>query len=99
MAGHAFIKIITKCRSQHHNDKTPYYLDEYNIAFRKIRDGLNIFHAIMVPQNLQPYILYKSHNALGHSRCSRLYNFIKRDYYWKKLHQDCNKHTWSCPKG
>ena len=29
-------------------------------------DGHNIFHAIMVPKTLQPYILYECYNALGH---------------------------------
>ena len=57
-------KIITKCKSQHHHDNIPYYLDEHGIASRKIKDGLNIFHAVMVPQKLQPHILYESHNAL-----------------------------------
>ena len=26
-----------------------YYLDEHGIAFRKFKDGSNIFHTIMVP--------------------------------------------------
>ena len=50
----------------------------------------------MVSQNLQSYILYKSHNALGHKGSTKLYNFIKRFYYWKKLCQDCNKYIRSC---
>ena len=29
-------KIITKCKSQHCHNKTPYYLDEHGIAYRKI---------------------------------------------------------------
>ena len=41
----------------------------------KIRDGSNIFHAIMLPHNLQPYILTKSHNALGNNGSTRLYNY------------------------
>ena len=38
------------------NNKTPYHLD-----------GPNIFHSIMVPNALQPNILYECHNALGHN--------------------------------
>ena len=38
------------------NEKIPYYLDEHGIVYTKIRDGPNIFHAIMVPTALQPYI-------------------------------------------
>ena len=76
-------KIIDKCKSQK-NNKTPYYQDEHGITYGKIRDGSNIFHAIMVPNILQPYILYKSHNATGHNGSTRLYHIIIRHHYWKK---------------
>ena len=68
------------------------------IAYRKIKDGSNIFHAVMVPQTLQPCILYKSHNVLGHNGSTRLYNFIKRYYFQRKLCQHCNKYVGSCPE-
>ena len=51
-AGHTFIKNIAKCKSQHHYDKTPYHLDEHGIAKRKVQDGLNIFHTILVPPKI-----------------------------------------------
>ena len=76
-------KIFDKCKSMK-NDKPPYYLEEYGITYRKNRDWPNIFHTFMVPNTLQPFILYKSNNALGHNGSSRLYSFIRRHYYWKK---------------
>ena len=88
--------IIAKCTSHSHHNETPYYLDDNGIVYRKVRDGSNIFHNIMVPQKLQPYILYECHNALGHNGTTRLYTFIKRFYYWKKLYQDCSKYVRSC---
>ena len=57
-------RIIDKCKSMR-NDKIPYHLDEHGITYREIRDGPNVFHAIMIPDALQSYILYESHNALG----------------------------------
>ena len=59
-----FSKIIAKYTSHSYHDKTPYHLDKNGIVYRKVRDGSNIFHAIRVPQNLQPYILYECQNAL-----------------------------------
>ena len=50
-------KIIAKCISCSHHDKTPYHLDENGIVYRKARDGSNTC-VITVPQRLQPYILY-----------------------------------------
>ena len=57
-----------------------YYLDKHGITYGKSRDGPNIFHAIMVPNTLQPYILYESDNALGHNGSTRLYHFIRKHY-------------------
>ena len=68
------------------NEKIPYHLDECGITCRKIGDRPNIFHEIMVPNALQPYNLYESHNALGHNGSTRLYHLIRRHYYWKQLH-------------
>ena len=65
------------------NIETPYYLEKHGIMYRKIRDEPNIFHAIIVPNTLQSYILYECHNALGHNGSTRLYHFIRRHYYWK----------------
>ena len=47
--------------------KTLYFLDDHGTVYRKMKDGSNVSHAIMVPQNLQPYILYENHNTLGHN--------------------------------
>ena len=55
------------------NNETHYYLVEHGITYRKIRDGPNAFHAIMVPNTLQPYILCECHNALEHNGSIRLY--------------------------
>ena len=49
-------KLIAKCMSSKNNE-TPYHLDKQGIIYTKIRDGHNIFHAIMVPKTLQLYIL------------------------------------------
>ena len=64
----------------------------------KLRMDQMFFHTIMVPNTLQPYILYESHNALGYNGSTRLYHFIRRHYYWKKLCQDCNKYVHLHPE-
>ena len=56
----------------HEMGKTIYFLNEHGIAYTKIKDGSNIFHTIMVPQTLQCYILYDSHNTFGHYGSTQL---------------------------
>ena len=89
-------KIVTKCKSKNY-DKILYYLDEHGVEYRKNEDESNIFHVAMVPQSLQPYILYENHNPPEHNGFTRLYSFIKRHFYWRKLYQHCNKYVRSCP--
>ena len=88
-------KLSAKCKSGKNNE-SPYHLDEHGIIYRKIRDGPNSFHASMVPKTLQPYIFYECHNALKHYGSTRLHNFLRRNYYWEKLCQICNKYVCSC---
>ena len=92
-------KIVDNCKSKK-NNKTSYSLDEHGITYRNIRDGPNVFHKFMAhhTHTLQPYILYESHNVLGHNGSNRLFNFIRRHHYWKKLGQKCNKYVQSCPE-
>ena len=89
--------IIDKCKLKV-NDNTHYYLDEHGITYRKIREGPHLFHTIMVPNTSQPYILYESHTVLGLNGSTRICNFIRRHYYWKKLHQHCNIYVQLCPQ-
>ena len=65
--------------------------------YKEFRDRPNIFDTIMVPNALQPYNLYESHNALGYNGSTSLYHFIRRHYIWKKLCQHGNKYVCSCP--
>ena len=53
----------------------------------------------MVPNTLQLYILYESHNALGYNGSTRLYNLIRRHYCWREWHQHSNKYVQSCRVG
>ena len=69
------MKLIYKCKSTK-SKVTPYYLDEHGITYRKITNGPNIFHTVMIPNALQLYILYESHNALGHHGSTRMYHII-----------------------
>ena len=50
-------EIIVKCKSKHYHDKTPYHLDDHGIAYRKVKDRSNDFHAIMVPPNFPTFCL------------------------------------------
>ena len=59
-------KLLQNVNLSHH-DKTPYILDEYGIVYRKVWDRPNIFYAMLVPKNLQPYLCYECHNALAHN--------------------------------
>ena len=90
---HIYTKKVPECKSKKFV-KILYYLVNHGVTYRKIKDGPNIFHAVMVPKLCN----HETHNALGHNGSTRLYNFIKRHYYCRKLHQYYNKYVRSCPE-
>ena len=51
----------------------------------KIKDHGREFKVLIVPKTIQKYLLYESHNGLDHNGTTRLYQFLKRQYYWKGL--------------
>ena len=89
-------EIAIKCKP-YQLDKTLYFMDLHGIVCKKKKMDKKPFIAILV-QTLQCYILYENHNALRHNGSTHLYNFIKRHYYWKRLHQHFNKYVRSCPE-
>ena len=55
-------EIDTRCKSKKW-DKIFCYFDEHGIGYQKMKNGSNIFHAIIVPQPLKSDILNERHNA------------------------------------
>ena len=73
-----------------------FLLDDSKLLYRRVPDGRNECHAIFVPEDLRPYMLFELHNCFGHSGSTKLYNYMRRFYYWPKMSQDCAKHVRSC---
>ena len=43
-------------------------------------------------------MLYESHNTLGHNGTTSLYQFVKRQYYWKDFKESVQKFVRHCPQ-
>ena len=59
------------------------------------------FRALIVPKTTLKYVLYGSHNSLCHNGTTRLYKFLKRQYYWKTLKDSVKnfvRHYLQCQK-
>ena len=66
--------------------------------YMKIKDHGRDFKALIVPKTIQNYLLYESHNGLDHNGTTRLYQFLKRQYYWKGLKESAQKFVRNCPQ-
>ena len=62
-----------------------FLLDDSQLLYRKVPDGHNKCHAIFMPQDLRPYVLFELHNCFGHPGSTKLYNYMQRFYYWPKM--------------
>ena len=54
--------------------------------------------AVIVPASLQPRVLHLEHNTIcgGHSGGRRMYQSLRRVYYWPRLALDCYATVSNC---
>ena len=64
----------------------------------KVINFNSIFSAIVVPQILIKYLLYASHDSLGHIGQMKLYHSIKRLYYFQGMRKKIHQYVRSCHK-
>ena len=63
---------------------------------KKIQDHRKEYTALIVPKLLHKYMLLESHTSLGHTGRTRLYQFLKRQYYQKHLKMAVQKFVRHC---
>ena len=72
------------------------FLKEDGILYRLwIEDG-RTFKCILVPQVLQESLLILAHDYSGHNGARRVYNCLKRQYYWPGIRKQIFKHCKQC---
>ena len=76
-----YTKLIENMKLKNKRSKGDYSLDPHEALYKKIKDHEKEFRALILPKTIQIYVLYKSHNSLGYNGNTRLYLFLKRQYY------------------
>ena len=72
------------------------FLKEDGILYRLwIEDGCT-FKCILVPQVLQESLIILAHDYSGHNGARRVYNCLKRQYYWPGIRKQIFKHCKQC---
>ena len=56
-------------------------MNSQGILFKTMKNHDKLFDALTLPKSLPKYILHESHSWAGHNGSTRLYQFIKRQYY------------------
>ena len=69
--------------------KVYFNLDPKGVLCKKVQDNGKEFKVLIVPKALQKYVLYESHNSLGHNFTTQLYQFLKSQYYVKASKRQC----------
>ena len=59
-----------------------YSTDAMGILHKKVIDFNSMFSSVVIPKILIKYLLHTFHDSLGHVGATKLYNFIKRFYYF-----------------
>ena len=71
----------------HCSKNNNYFIDAMGILHEEVINFNNTFSTVVIPQILITYLPHTSHNSVGHTGATELYNFIKRLYYFQGMRQ------------
>ena len=72
------------------------FLKEEGILYRLWTEDGRTFKCILVPQVLQESLIILAHDYSGHNGARRVYNCLKRQYYWPGIRKRIFKHCKQC---
>ena len=84
-------KLIENMNFENKWCKGDYSLDPHGTLYKKVKYNGKEFRVLIVPKNIQKYVLYETHNSLGHNGTTGLYQLVKRLYYWKGLKESVQR--------
>ena len=82
----------------HCSKNNNYFIDAVGILPKKFIKFNSTFSAMGIPQILIKNILHTSHDSLGHVGAMKLYNFLKRLYYFQGMRKKIHHFARSCHK-
>ncbi len=75
-----------------------YFLDAEGRLCRRSVAGGKLFETLVLPTCLIPAILDVTHHQLGHNGAPRMYEFLKRIYFWPGMVKSIKKAVHACLK-
>ena len=78
------------------NQRIPFIITDDLLYFQKYNDH----RLLVIPQAVVPELLelYHSHELSAHMSRDRLYQMLRKQYFWKGMFQDINQWVAACPK-
>ena len=73
-----------------------YFWDDRNILCRRTKAQGKVFEAICLPRRFVPLVLDQCHTLMGHNGTPRMYEYLKRMYFWPALHTDIKDYCRRC---
>ena len=77
-----------------HKDKElqKIFIKEDGVLYRLWAEDGRTFKCILVPQVLQDFMIILAHDYSGHNGSRRMYNCLKRQYYWPGMRKQIFRH-------
>ena len=72
-------------------DKKLYSMDNYILKRVLVEDGI-MYYPVVLPDLLRDCVLMLAHDKQGHNGALRVYNSIRRLYYWKGMKKQIRSH-------
>ena len=79
-------------------DRKLYSMDNYILKRILVEDGI-MYYPVVLPDLLKDCVLMLAHDNQGHNAALRVYNSIRRLYYWKGMKKQIRSHCSRCITG
>ena len=80
----------------HTNINDMFYLNTNDILKGKVIINNLEVNATVIPFALTDTLIHKFHNCRGHQGCTRMFNLLKRKFWWEGMRRDVKFHINSC---
>ena len=90
-----FERLILECSANNNESRSKMFVLQEEILYKREKDGSLL---LMIPTNILKVILkvYHHNDLMIHLSISRLYQLLRKRFYWISMHEDCKNWVAAC---
>ena len=87
-----------RAKMERTGNKGAYFLTQDGVLCKAVTFDNKTFEVFVTPRTLIPAVLYTAHDMLAHAGVTKVYDYIRRKYFWKGMKLLSKRYVQQCPK-